>query len=132
MDNVTVFRDIDLSKVKLSLKIELSDNDLVKIKIVFVKPDCLNKSNYGIFRDYELDYTVWTSSSFLFDARQLRLPDNRNINLSLKSSCKFSSETHRKESLKKLYTTLHKWSNNISEYKDKGEVILDDEYWYVL
>jgi len=126
------FRDLDLSKIKLTLKIEIEDTDTVNIKVVFVKHECLNKPNYGILRDYGIDFTVWTSSSFLFDERQLRLPDGKNINSVLNTSFKFKNEIERKDTLKKLYTTLHKWSNKNSEYKEKGEVVLDEEYWYVL
>lgn len=130
--NKLSFRDVDLSKVKLSLKIDLIDNNAVNIAIIIIKGEILKKENFGIFRDYDKDFSVWSSSSFLFDYRQLRLPDIKHVGTQLKTHAVFKDDEQRKVTLEKLYTSLHKWSNKISDYGDEGKVILDEEYWYVL
>lgn len=126
------FKSIKINDIKLSLKIEFEKENSVKINLITVKQDSLNKDNFGICRDYEEDFSVWSHSSFLFDERQLRLPDEKNLKSSLCTIYKFDNEEQKKKTLKKLYNTLHYWSNKNSNYKDAGEVVLDDEYWYVL
>lgn len=125
-------KDVDLNKIKLSLKFDFKKENTVQVKIILVKEDFLKKENYGIYRDYKTDFSVWSFGEFLFDDRQLRLPDIRNVSENLSSSFKFENEQKVKETLKKLYTTLHHWSNINSDFRDQGEVIMDEEYWYVL
>lgn len=126
------FKDININEVKLSLKFKFISDDTVNIKLFFVQQKCLKKEHFGIYRDFENDFSVWSCGTFLFDERQLRIPDEKNIDGSIQSTCKFRDEKHKRDTLKKLYSALHHWSNKNSDFTDKGEVILDDEYWYVL
>ena len=125
-------KDLNIKDIKLSLKFEFRKNNEVDIKLVFIKQTCLKYEQFGIYRDYEKDFSVWTCNTFLFDDRQLRLPDEKNIDSNMKTTCVFRDEEHKRQTLKNLYGALHNWSNKNSGFKDKGEVVLDDEYWYVL
>lgn len=126
------FRNVNINEIKLSLKFEFEKENNIKVKIIFVRQEYLKKDNFGIYRDYENDFSVWTCGTFLFDERQLRLPDVDNIKSTVTTSFTFKNEEQKKETLKKLYSALHHWSNKNSDFKDAGEVVLDDEYWYVI
>jgi hypothetical protein len=126
------FKDININEVKLSLKFKFISDDTVNIKLFFVQQKCLKKEHFGIYRDFENDFSVWSYGTFLFDERQLRLPDLKNLKGDVSTSFKFKNEEQKKITMKKLYSALHYWSNKISDYKDGGEVVLDDEYWYII
>lgn len=124
--------NVDLTKVILSLKVELKKDSDVNISIVMFKEHLLKKENFGIYRDFEKDFTVWISSNFIFDDRQLRLPGKNYINSTLKCKRVFYSDIERKKTLEKLYTTLQHWASKMSNFSTNGQVVLDDEYWYVM
>ena len=126
------FRNINIADIKLSLKFDFKEENNVEIKIIFVKQDYLKKEKFGIYRDYANDFSVWIFDTFVFDDRQLRLPNIDNVHTSFTTKYKFKSEEQKKETLKKLYSALHHWSNKNSDFKEPGEVVLDDEYWYVI
>lgn len=126
------YKNLNINDIKMTLKFDFQKDNTVQIKILFIKQECLNKDNFGIYRNYDDDFSVWTMGEFLFDERQLRLPDLKNLKGDVSTSFKFKNEEQKKITMKKLYSALHYWSNKISDYKDGGEVVLDDEYWYVI
>ena len=125
--------------MKLQLKVELFGFQSVQITLVYICDEALKdhttKDN-KIFQD-DNGITIWSFSDFIFDNRQIRLPQRNQVLTRLKHSHQFKSEEERYEVLKKFYSTLTKWSLNTKMFPNtntdiKKRIIINQEYWCVI
>ena len=123
--------DINLLKLKLCLNIELKNDNGINISIITIKDDILKRQDSGMYQDFTNDFTVWRYSEFMFDERQLRLPERKHLVYGKVIKKFFPNNNSRKKTLKKLYNALHMWSKVNSDFNDKGKVIIDGKYWCV-
>lgn len=127
---------IDINLTKAIFRIEFIKNTHnVTLHLVSVNKEYLyniKDNNYKLFRNNDIDYSIWSCSEFLFERYQLRLPSITYMDSKVSSTCYFNSEESKKTSLRKLYVTLHGWGDSFSKDNKLTEVIMDDEYWYVM
>ena len=126
--------NIDLSKIKLTLKINLIGEKEVEVSLVSINRECMSNpqdKDTKFFKDPKVNFAVWSKGTFLLDYRQLRLPELGDINNGTVTTYKFDNDTERRKTLLKMYLTLNKWSNLLFHVEEEDNVILDKEYWYI-
>ena len=126
--------NIDLSKIKLTIKINLIGDKEVELSLVSISKECMatGKDNDSkFFKDPKINFAVWSKGKFLLDYRQLRLPELGDINNGTVTYYKFDNDMERRKTLLKMYITLNKWSNLLFHVEEEDNVILDKEYWYI-
>ena len=122
---------------KLVLKIQFIDISSIKMDLVFLNKKYIkneNENNYQYFKNNIDDYILWSAQDFIFDKRQIRLPDETNLSKVMTHVCIFENHKEKYHTLKKLYNTLTSWSEYDDDviYSDKKEKIkLKGKYWYV-
>lgn len=125
--------------MKLQLKVELFGFTSVKMTLVYICDEALTDHTLRenkIFQD-DNGITIWSFSDFVFDNRQIRLPQRNKVLTRLKHCYHFKSEEERYEVLKKYYSTLSKWSLNTKMFPNtntdiKRRVIINQDYWCVI
>jgi hypothetical protein len=142
----TIFND---GLAKMVLKICLEGKSSVRITIASINKDFIRKkgkNDYFFFQDEDCKFTIWSTQDFIFNERQLRLPDDQNLCENIVYLHEFKHDIERYEVLKKLYITLRGWSremdrqlknytfnnflqNSNKKYNNKVTVVGD--YWYV-
>ncbi|MFW6226128.1 MAG: hypothetical protein ACOC3V_04150 [bacterium] len=131
---------LDNSPIKLVLIVELINEKTAKIRISSINKDFVRKytdNDFMYHRDSKTDFIIWSAQDFIFDRRQLRLPDEKNIKDNMVHIYNYHSEKDRYESLKKMYKTLENWSKTIDynrkiRLKKKQHIISTGKYWYVM
>lgn len=125
--------------MKLHLGVKLIGDKIVEMTIVYICDEAIKEQwtkENKIFQD-DNGITIWSFSDFIFDNRQIRLPQKNMVLSRLKHKHQFRSEEERYEVLKKFYTTLTKWSLNTKMFPNtntdiKKRVIMIDDYWTVI
>lgn len=131
----------ELNPIKLVLNVTLGSNSSVKLQLIRIHKDYVKKietNDYMYYRNEAAGFIVWGTQDFLFDNRQLRLPDERNISEIMEYTYVFSNDQERYNTLKKMVETLDKWSQYMDYTNDKvydkvtNNVVLTGDYWYVI
>ena len=122
------------------LKVQLSGLASAKIELVSVKKiyinDIINK-NFMYNTDEINDFVIWSTQDFIFNERQLRLPDNTNIKKTMVHTHKFIHDQDRHDCLKKMYDALNRWSKTQDFVKfnktppDINKLLICGDYWFV-
>ena len=127
--------NIDMSKLKMILRFEFIEDNKVKLHIVSIDKSILynakNNNGYNFFRDDVNNFSIWSSGEFVLYKNQLKLPELTYSSGNINSTCNYHNDESRKTILNKLYKSLTKWSNFISDDNIENCVIVDKEYWYV-
>ena len=126
--------------MKLQLKVDLIGEKSVEITLIFVSEEAmLNEWNTDnkIYQDKEKDITIWSFSQFIFDERQIRIPQRNRLFERLKHEHKFKSDQERYETLKKYYYALNMWALNTKLFPNTNtditnRVIINDNHWSVI
>jgi len=125
---------------KMVLKIKLVGTSSVKMQLVSINKNYVktpNSNNFNFFQDEENDFVIWSTQDFVFNDRQIRIPDENNIKDLMIHTHDYDHDMHRYDSLKKLYDTLQKWSDEMDlreiflNTSDKKKVIMVGDYWFV-
>jgi hypothetical protein len=67
---------------KMVLKIKLQGTSAVKMQLVSINKDYVKKKNsndFNFFQDEENEFVVWSTQDFVFNDRQIRIPDENQI-----------------------------------------------------
>ena len=126
--------------VKLLLRVELVGKSSAKIRLNAVHKDYVKKeksNDYMYFADEYNDFIIWSMQDFIFNERQLRIPDEINIGEKMVHTHEFKHDMERYDSLKKLYKSLNRWAITQDFKKNFDDVmtprvIIAGNYWYVL
>ena len=124
--------------MKLQLKVELLKNKIAKITIIYACDEALANNNKQMNKLFiEDNITIWSFSDFIFDDRQIRLPEKRKILRKLSHKHQFKSENERYQTLKKFYKVLNKWSLDTSLFPNTNTDIekrirIANGYWIVI
>ena len=124
---------------KIVLKIQLHGEFSTNIELISINKDFVKKNNSNDFKYYRNnfnDFVLWSTQDFIFDNRQLRLPDEKNIKEKMEHTHLCNSDKERYAILKKLYNTLEDWSKMVDMNKgvyvgNKKKVIIAGDYWFV-
>lgn len=126
------------SSPKLVLKINLEGKSAVKIQLVAVNKDFIKTdktNNYNYYKDIDKDFVIWSTQDFIFNERQIRLPDELNLTEEMVCTYDFKHDIERYDTLKKMYQTLQVWSQEMDQFfrimKKKDRVIVEGDYWYI-
>ena len=125
--------------MKLQLGIKLIGDKTVEMTLVFICDEALKDhrtTDNKIFQDGN-GIIIWSFSDFLFDNRQIRLPQRNRVLDKLKHQHKFKTEKERYEVLKKFYHTLNKWSLNTKMFPNTNtnitqRVTINQGYWCII
>jgi hypothetical protein len=124
---------------KVVLKVKFQGTGGVYMELVSINKDYVKKeksNDYKYFKNDIYDFVLWSTQDFIFDNRQLRFPDEKNVKQLMSHTHKFGSDKERYATLKKLYNTLEYWSRSMDitqgvlSTKTK-RVILAGDYWFV-
>lgn len=130
-NNVT-FENIDIHKIKFTLEFEFLTNRSLKIKVYYINKECLKKENFIRYNNDRENMIIWSFGKFLIDRRQLCLPGwNDKVN---QPTCTvgFRNEKEMKDTLRKIYLNLLTWSGLNSKGEHDGNILLNNDHWYVL
>jgi len=124
---------------KIVLKIQLQGEHSTTIELVSVNKDFVKKdksNDYKYYKNEIYDFVLWSQQEFIFDDRQLRLPDEKNIKETMLHTHICSNDKQRYTTLKKLYNTLEDWSKMIDMNRgvyvgNKKKVIIAGDFWFV-
>jgi len=124
---------------KMVLKVKFQGKFSVSIDLVSINKNYVKKSGTNDFMYYKnemYDFILWSTQDFLFDNRQIRLPDELHISDPMSHVHVFGSDTERYSTLKKMYNTLEDWSK-VDDMK-KGvlvgnhkRIIFAGDFWYI-
>jgi len=125
--------------MKLQLGVKLIGDKTVRMTIVYICDEAMTNhtiKDNKIFQD-DNGITIWSFSDFIFDNRQIRLPQRNKVLTRLKHTHQFKSEEDRYETLKKFYHTLNKWSLNTKMFPNTNTSItkrvnIYNDYWYII
>ena len=128
------------SGAKMVLKITLEGTSSVKMKLVSINKKFVKKhqsNDFNFFLDEENEFVIWSTQDFVFNNRQLRIPDEKHIVENMFHVHEFKNDMDRYDSLKKMHLALQKWSDEMDlkdvfakSYNDK-KVIITGDYWFV-
>ncbi len=125
--------------MKLQLKVELFGFTSVKMTLVYICDEAIKDQNVRENKIFEDDngITIWSFSDFIFDNRQIRLPQRNMVLSRLKHCYTFKSEEERYEVLKKFYESLTRWSLNTKMFPNtntdiKRRIVINQNYWNVI
>jgi len=124
---------------KMVLKVRFRGEFSVRIDLVSINKEYIKKSGTNDFMYYKnntYDFVLWSTQDFIFDDRQLRLPDEKNITDFMYHTHLFVSDKERYSVLKKIYNTLEDWSKNDDINKgrfmgDRKRIVFAGDYWFV-
>jgi hypothetical protein len=98
--------------MKLKLKVELIGDRALTITIIYIADEAMMGGSYidrKVYTNYGV--TIWSFSDFIFDIRQIRLPENGNrITKGAQFSHTFISDKERYGTMKKYYHVLNEWA----------------------
>ncbi len=98
--------------MKLKLKVELIGDRELLMTIISIADEAMMGNSYidrKVYTNYGI--TVWSFSDFIFDNRQIRLPENENrITKGAQFTHTFISDKERYETMKKYFHVLNEWS----------------------
>jgi len=135
MSNLYNFGEV----AKMVLKVKFLGKFSVSIDLVTINKKYVKKPGTNDFMYYESetnDFVIWSTQDFLFDNRQIRLPDELNLSDPMSHIHVFGSDTERYSTLKKMYSTLETWSK-VDDMKrgvfvgKKKKVVLAGDFWYI-
>lgn len=125
---------------KMVLKIRFVGQSSVKMQLVSINKDYVKKkhsNNFNYFQDPGNEFVVWSTQDFVFNERQIRIPDEEHIEELMIHTHEYKHDMERYDALKKMYITLQNWADEmdfrtpyyISEGKQK--VIVAGDYWFI-
>ena len=125
--------------MKLQLKVELIGFKSVIMTLVYICDEALRDPTTRenkIFCD-DNGITIWSFSDFIFDNRQIRLPQRNQVLTRLRHSYQFKTEEERYEVLKKFYQSLNRWSLDTTLFPNtntdiKERITINKNYWCVI
>ena len=109
--------------------------ELVSVNKAYVKGTTTN--NFMYCTDEFNGFVIWSTQDFIFNERQLRLPDNTNIEKTMMHTHKYKHDEDRHDSLKKMYDALNRWSKIQDFVKfnktptDMNKLLVSGDYWFV-
>ena len=128
---------------KMVLKIELKGTSSVKMELVSINTKYVRKlktNDFCFFEDEENAFVIWSTQDFVFNERQIRIPDTEHLSNDMSWSHDFKQDDKRYIALKKMYTTLQKWSTEMDDriltFVSNGarlrkKIVIVDNYWFV-
>lgn len=124
--------------MKLRIRIDLIGKKSAQITLVYVCEEAL-KNQHSIDNKIFMNdgITIWSFGDFIFDYRQIRLPERKKLIDKPYHTYEFKSENERYETFKKYYHLLNRWGLNTRLFPNtntdiKKRVIIDNEYWTVI
>ncbi len=124
--------------MKLKIRLDLIGQKSLRITLVNICDEALKDSSSIDNKIFMFGgITIWSFSDFVFDFRQIRLPQRNKLIDKPYHICHFKSDKERYETLKKYYITLNRWALNTRLFPNtntviKKRVIIDDKYWTVI
>lgn len=124
---------------KMVLKVKFQGKFSVSIDLVSINKDYVKKpriNNYMYYENKDNKFVLWSTQDFIFDERQIRLPDENNIADVMSHTHIFPNDKARYATLKKLYNTLNGWSKSDDLQKGRfvnkeNRIVLAGDYWFV-
>jgi len=125
--------------MKLILKVDILGNTSVKMTIVQIAHEAIKRTqsiDSLIFKDNDCDIIIWSWQDFVFDERQIRLPQENKM-MKMTHTQHFKSDKERYETLKKYYYLLNKWALNTRMFPNtdtdiKNRVRINGNFWQVI
>ena len=122
--------------MKLILKIKLIGEFTLEMTICAIDKKILKKNTNVINMTHinkNNNIIIWCFQDFIFDERQIRLPDIKNIDNSVKYKHKFKSDIIRKNILQKYMVALKSWSNDKKIFKNtmSSEFRFNGDFWII-
>lgn len=126
--------------MKLHLKIELIGDKSLKMTIIHICEEAMISSystGSKVFISPYTDISIWSYSDFIFDNKQIRLPQRDRLMSRLSHTYQFKSEEERHDVLKKYYHTFGDWASNTHLFPNtdrnyKKRVHINDKYWRII
>jgi uncharacterized 2Fe-2S/4Fe-4S cluster protein (DUF4445 family) len=126
---------------KMVLKIKLQGTSAVKMQLVSINKDYVKKKNsndFNFFQDEENEFVVWSTQDFVFNDRQIRIPDENHIEELMVYTHEFEHDMERYDVLKKMYKSLQNWADEMdfrTPYfkgsEGRKKVIIAGDYWFI-
>jgi len=132
-----IFNSDVKTKNRLVLKVELLENNILKIKLIYVDHIVLSKQNETIMYSNR-DFYFYSKDSFHIGFNSLRFPSFDNYksceNIHIK---RFFSDDDRYQFLKRLNKSLIDWRNNYQKFvsddnsNEQKKLKFNGEYWVI-
>lgn len=129
---------------KLVLKVTLVENKSATIEIISADKkyissrQALDGNDYKFYRSDYLDFSVWSLQTFVFNERQLRLPDYNFIDGDKSYTHEYVSTIQRKTALRLMFTSLIGWSKTMdtrnlvkTTLTDDKIIKITDNHWFI-
>jgi hypothetical protein len=125
--------------MKLQLGVKLIGDKTLEMTLIYICDEAIKDHwtrDNKIFQD-DNGITIWSFSDFVFDNRQIRLPQRNMVLSRLKHRYRFKSEEERYDTLKKFYHTLNKWSLDTKMFPNtntdiRKRVTINNNNWCVI
>jgi hypothetical protein len=125
--------------MKLQLEVKLISDKTLQMKLIYICDEAIKDSHSReakIFQD-DNGITIWSFSDFVFDNRQIRLPQSNMKLCRTKHTYQFKTEEERYETLKKFYNTLTRWSLNTKMFPNtntniKKRITIIQNFWNII
>jgi hypothetical protein len=126
--------------MKMMLEVDLIGTKVVKISIVQLCEEAMREScslDYRIYVDTKSNFVIWSYGEFLFNEKEIKLPDVTSRTIKKTHTHTFKDEQERYESLKKMYITLNKWALDTRLFPNtqtliEDRIILNGRYWRII
>jgi len=123
---------------KLILKVKFQGKFSVNIELVSINKNYVKRidsNDHMYYKNETYDFVLWSTQNFIFDNRQIRLPDEMNIAPLMTHTHIFGSDKERYATLKKMYNTLKDWSRTDDmkkgKFTGKKRIVFSGDYWFV-
>lgn len=126
---------------KMVLGFEMFGMSVLRVEIILIDKNRVKKietpNDFKFYQDDINRFVIWSSDEFLFDKRQIRIPDSNHVFSKMGHTFVFTSENERRNTLKMMYDSLQRWSEFVdsrdkSNKKINGKrVTMVDNHWYV-
>jgi hypothetical protein len=124
---------------KLWLEITMIGESKLKIKLLMIS-SCVPKQSYEksiSYNDRDTGLVIWSFQDFIFDERQLRIPQTNMLSNNMEHIHDFKSDNKRYTYLKKLHRTLNNWSKDVHvfptnfTYGKQNCIRMEDKFWII-
>jgi len=124
---------------KLWLEITMIGESKLKIKLLMVSSS-IPKHSYEktlSYRDKDTGLVIWSYQDFVFDDRQLRIPQTNMLSNKMEHVHDFKTEVARYLYLRTLHRTLNNWAKDLHTfpssftYGKSNCVSMENKHWII-
>lgn len=120
--------------MKIIFKFEFIGEDTLNIKLLHICDSVLNFTDkYDGNYFFDSDIMIFSLGKFMFNERQIRLPQSSEVSYKMEYTHKFNNEEERYRTVKNYFISLNNWSlKSVSNKNVTNRIQMIKNYWSIM